>query len=65
MIDALTQPVELPLLVVLLLLAYTPQRLVRAIGSVQEIPGALAAASTAASPKQSAGDNGDGDSTEG
>jgi hypothetical protein len=42
MIDALTQPVELPLLVVLVLLAYTPERLVRAVGAVRSLPGALA-----------------------
>lgn len=44
MIDALLQPVELPLLLVLILLAYTPQRLVRALGAVKDLPGALAAA---------------------
>lgn len=44
-VDALMQPVELPLLLVLLLLAYTPQRLARAVGAVRDLPGALAAAS--------------------
>jgi len=52
MIDALTQPVELPLLVVLLLLAYTPQRLARAVGAVRDLPGALAAASRGTSDEK-------------